>query len=131
MRPLEPWCGLARRAVANTVASVRSNVELTHHVEHIIARKHGGTDDPSNLCVACERCNLFNGPNLSGIDHDTGEVHTLFHPRRQSWPEHFAIHGSRIEGLTPIGRATVEVLSMNAGQRMQLRAALMAAGQYP
>jgi len=23
------------------------------HVEHIIAKQHGGSDDPDNLCLAC------------------------------------------------------------------------------
>ncbi|HJZ54227.1 MAG TPA: HNH endonuclease, partial [Gemmataceae bacterium] len=39
----------------------QDHVELTHHIEHIVAQKHGGADDPSNLCLACERCNLFKG----------------------------------------------------------------------
>jgi hypothetical protein len=25
----------------------------TFHIEHIIPRKHGGNDDPSNLALAC------------------------------------------------------------------------------
>ena len=27
--------------------------ELSFHVEHIIPRQHGGTDDPENLALAC------------------------------------------------------------------------------
>ncbi len=33
------------------------------HVEHIAAKQHGGTDDPSNLALACIHCNLHKGPN--------------------------------------------------------------------
>lgn len=106
-------------------------IELPHHVEHITARKHGGSDDASNLCLACERCNLFKGPNLSGIDPESGEAVRLFNPREQSWAEHFELHGPHIAGLTPCGRATVRVLSMNTGQRLQLRAALLARNLYP
>jgi hypothetical protein len=109
----------------------QEHVELTHHVEHIIAKKHGGSDNDSNLCLSCERCNLFKGPNLSGVDQESGQVCILFHPRNDSWPDHFAIRGPLIVGLTPVGRATVNVLSMNAGQRLQLRAALLAAGLFP
>ena len=47
-------------------------VDVPFHVEHIIARRHGGSDDPSNLCLACDRCNLHKGPNLNSIDPDTG-----------------------------------------------------------
>jgi hypothetical protein len=109
----------------------QDHAELTHHIEHIIARKHGGSDDPSNLCVACERCNLFKGSDLSGIDPQTGRLEPLFHPRAQAWAEHFELHGPLVVGLTPTGRTTVRVLSMNAGQRLQLRAALIAHGVYP
>lgn len=108
----------------------QDHVELTHHIEHIVARKHGGPDDPSNLCVACERCNVFKGSDLTGIDPATGQVERLFNPRTQTWAEHFELRGPLIAGLTPTGRATVRVLSMNAGQRLQLRAALIAHGLY-
>ena len=109
----------------------QDHVELRHHIEHIVARKHGGLDDPSNLCVACARCNLFKGSDLTGIDPLTGQVERLFHPRVQEWADHFELRGPLITGLTPTGRATVRVLSMNAGQRLQLRAALIAHGHFP
>ncbi|MCC6362714.1 MAG: HNH endonuclease [Bryobacterales bacterium] len=47
---------------------------MTHHVEHVVPRQHGGTDEISNLALACHRCNLQNGLNLTGIDPVTGEV---------------------------------------------------------
>ena len=28
---------------------------LTHHVEHIVARQHHGSDDPANPALACNR----------------------------------------------------------------------------
>lgn len=105
--------------------------ELTHHIEHIVSKKHGGSDDDSNLCIACERCNLFKGTDLTGIDPESGRIERLFHPREQVWAEHFALEGAFIVGLTPCGRVTVRVLSMNAGQRLQLRSALVARGRYP
>ena len=46
-------------------------VDIPFHVEHIIAKQHGGEDDPSNLCLACDRCNLYKGPNLSSVDPET------------------------------------------------------------
>src|SRR4051794_35077469 len=52
--------------------------ELSHHVEHIVAKQHGGGDDSDNLALACHRCNLRKGPNLSGIDPQTGQVTRLF-----------------------------------------------------
>src|SRR3972149_2352456 len=77
------------------------------HVEHIIALKHGGSDDLGNLAYACQQCNLHKGSNLSGIDPGTGAAVELFHPRRDSWPDHFTLDGLRFVGLTPAGRATI------------------------
>jgi hypothetical protein len=71
--------------------------ERQHYIEHIVARQHGGSDDRDNLALACDRCNLHKGPNLTGIDPVTGEVVPLFHPRRDQWAEHFRFEGVRIE----------------------------------
>jgi hypothetical protein len=32
--------------------------DLTHHVEHIVAKQHGGSDNPENLALACHRFEL-------------------------------------------------------------------------
>jgi hypothetical protein len=100
-----------------------------HHIEHVIARQHGGSDDIDNLALACHRCNLHKGPNLSGVDPLTGRVEILFRPRRDQWPEHFALRGPHIEGLTPTGRATVEVLVLNDARRLELRQQLLELGE--
>jgi hypothetical protein len=98
----------------------------TFHVEHVIASQHGGSDDPHNLALACDRCNAFKGPNLTAIDPDSHAVVRLFNPRTDSWPDHFRQSqlGFQIIGQTPIGRATVRLLNMNAPRRVQLRESL-------
>jgi len=98
------------------------------HVEHIMPRVHGGGDDSSNLALACDRCNLHKGTNLTGIDPESGAVALLYNPRTQAWREHFHLQGATIIGLTPTGRATVRTLNMNAPRRVQLRAQLAAIG---
>lgn len=50
------------------------------HVEHIIPKKHGGTDELENLALACIDCNLRKGSNLTGIDPLTGQTVSLFIP---------------------------------------------------
>lgn len=75
-----------------------------YHVEHSVARQHGGTDDPSNLALACHHCNLVKGPNLTSIGPDTGLVTPIFHPQRQRWEEHFRFEGERVLGTTAVGR---------------------------
>lgn len=99
---------------------------LAHHIEHIVAKQHGGSDDMDNLALACHRCNLCKGPNLTGLDRESGQIVPLFHPRRDRWAEHFAWRGPRIEGLTAMGRATVLVLGMNDARRLDLRTELLA-----
>ena len=103
--------------------------EFLHHTEHVIARQHGGSDDVDNLALACHRCNLHKGPNLSGVDPVTGVVEILFHPRRDQWPEHFVFREAYLEGLTPTGRVTVEVLALNDARRIELRQELLTLGE--
>ena len=94
---------------------------LTFHVEHIIARQHGGLTEADNLALACNLCNAFKGPNLTSIDPETGEIIALFHPRSDSWQDHFTFRAGEVVGLTPAGRATVELLNMNDSDRVDLR----------
>ena len=96
----------------------------TFHVEHIVAVKHGGTDELENLAYACQHCNLHKGTNLSGIDPATGAVVELFHPRRDDWVQHFSLNGPFYFGLSPIGRATIRVLAMNDPERVRIRSML-------
>jgi HNH endonuclease len=103
---------------------------VTFHIEHVLPRKHGGSDDPSNLALACERCNAFKGTDLSGIDPDTGQVERLFDPRTQVWSDHFELRGALILGRTSTGRATVAVLGMNEDRRVLLRAEILTLGEF-
>ena len=91
------------------------------HIEHIIAKQHGGTSDLSNLALACGRCNLYKGPNLTGIDAQSGNITLLFHPRRDNWNTHFALTSGAVTGLTEMGRATTRLLAMNAPDRIAIR----------
>ena len=94
------------------------------HVEHIIPKVHGGTDDVENLALACIDCNLHKGTNLTGLDPQTGELTQLFHPRRQHWDEHFELHEGYLVGKTATGRTTIRVLDMNSDDQVALRSSL-------
>ena len=97
---------------------------LRFHLEHVVARSHGGATSLENLAWACQRCNERKGPNLTGVDPDTLAVVRLFHPREDRWAEHFEVADWKIRGLTDRGRATVWLLEMNADERVRWRAAL-------
>ena len=95
---------------------------LSFHVEHIIPRQHGGATLEGNLALSCPHCNLHKGPNLTGMDPDTGEVTRLFHPRLDTWNEHFRLDSGQVIGLTAVGRTTVWLLKMNEDEQVALRA---------
>jgi hypothetical protein len=100
------------------------------HLEHIVAKQHGGEDDLDNLAWACSRCNFRKGTNLTSIDPSTAAIVDLFHPRRHVWREHFTVRDARIMGVTPLGRATAKLLDMNAQHRVQLRRELVRQGRF-
>ena len=103
---------------------------LRFHIEHIVARQHGGTDIPENLALACPECNFHKGTNLSSIDPDTGKPASLFNPRKDLWEEHFVYDGANIRGKTAIGRTTAWLLDMNSAERLRLRTMLQRLGLF-
>ena len=103
---------------------------LPHQVDHIIGRQHRGSDDASNLCLCCIRCNLKKGPNIASIDLETNLIVPLFNPRQHAWREHFsAASDGSIHGVTAEGRATVQLLEMNDEDRIRLRVLLRRRGK--
>src|SRR4051812_20614771 len=62
-----------------------------HEIDHVIAEKHGGSTELSNLAYACFQCNRYKGTDIASLDPQTGEVTRLFNPRTQEWADHFAL----------------------------------------
>ena len=123
----EPGClsATGQEIAASTASFARSIARCRTRLNTFVARQHGGNDDIGNLALACHRCNLHKGPNLSGIDPVTGHVEVLFHPRRDQWADHFVCRGAYIQGLTASGRTTVAVLALNDARRVELREELL------
>lgn len=103
------------------------------HVEHIIPRARGGESQESNLWLSCAWCNSFKGTQIEAIDPATGTKIALFNPRSQRWFQHFDWDsgGTRIIGLTPTGRATVEALRLNNPYIVPARRLWVLAGWHP
>lgn len=93
----------------------------SHWVDHVVAEKHGGATDESNLALSCAPCNQRKGTDLTSIDPDGGAIVPLFDPRRDRWEQHFRLDGARIEPLTAVGRVTVRLLQLNAAERLKER----------
>lgn len=103
------------------------------HVDHVIARKHGGATHADNLALACALCNLRKGEGIASIVPETGDLVRLFNPRRDRWSDHFRLDldGITIGSLTPIGEATCRILGLNDSTRLLERHVLREVGRYP
>jgi HNH endonuclease len=84
-------------------------------IDHIMPQSLGGSDNPDNLALACQRCNGYRYNFTTGIDPDTAQMLPLFNPRQQKWYKHFiwSADGLKIIGITSVGRATCNRLDLN------------------
>jgi len=119
------WCAYCHTTEANTGHPMT--------VDHIIPQAQGGLTTFDNLCFACRRCNEFKGSATTACDPLTNEIVPLFHPRTQAWSEHFAwdASGTRVIGLTAIGRATVVALNANNEVIVDARRRWVSVGWHP
>ena len=99
-------------------------------LDHIRAQKHSGLTSPANLAWSCLPCNTYKGPNVAGYDPESNSLQPLFNPRKDVWSEHFAWKGSKLVGLTPVGRTTIDVLRINQPERVEHRRLLIAGGLF-
>ena len=108
----------------------QEDAETTHHIEHIVAKQHLGSDDLSNLALACIHCNSHKGPNLTGLDPESGGIVPLFNPRLHFWADHFTLRGAHRRGDSdrPDDRPCARD---ECAHRLNVRAELIAQGLYP
>jgi hypothetical protein len=106
---------------------------VTFEIDHIVPRLRRGKTSPGNLCLCCPSCNRHKAARTQAVDHTTGAETSLFHPRHDRWSEHFvwSNDGTRVLGLTPTGRATIDALKMNRPQMIELRRYWLANGNHP
>lgn len=102
-------------------------------IEHIIPTSLGGSNDESNLCLACRLCNLFKSDQIEAVDPSGAITVPLFNPRTQVWSEHlcWSKDGVFVIGLTSIRRATVEALQLNNGIAVNARRNWVMVGWHP
>lgn len=105
-------CDRARCCYCLT-SEANSGIPMTY--DHILPCSKGGTTTFENLCLACRTCNEYKSDSTEAEDPLTGETVPLFNPRTQKWIDHFtwSLDSTRVEGLTPTGRATIAALRMN------------------
>jgi len=102
-------------------------------LDHIVPESHGGSGGESNLCLACPNCNGHKADRLQASDPETAALVGLFHPRLDSWPDHFewVEAGAVIQGKSARGRATVDTLQMNHPDIVAARRLWVIAGWHP
>lgn len=102
-----------------------------HEPDHIIPTQHDGGTDEENLALARSRCNRNKGPNVGSFDPKTEKLTPFFHPRKQSWPDHFYLREAEIVPLTAEARVTIKILRLNDPDRIAERTQLLQLGVYP
>lgn len=103
---------------------------ISHHIDHIIPLKHNGSSDIENLAYACFACNLQKGSDIAAFDPLSGIMTRLFHPRLDSWAEHFQLIDGHLVGTTALGRATAQLLQFNEPSRVRQRLLLLSVDEY-
>ncbi|MEA3339906.1 MAG: HNH endonuclease signature motif containing protein [Chloroflexota bacterium] len=103
------------------------------HVEHIIPLAAGGSSKRENLWLSCALCNSYKGSRTHAPDPVTSKITSLFNPRTQIWPEHFAwsLDVTHVIGRTACGRATVEALRLNNAFIVTARRYWTSVGWHP
>jgi hypothetical protein len=104
---------------------------IAFEIDHIVAKKHGELTEDSNLCLACFYCNSYKGPNVAGVTAETRKVVRLFHPRHDTWDDHFEWRGVELRAKTEIGSVTIAVLNINHADCLAMREAFREEGSFP
>lgn len=102
-------------------------------VEHVIPTSQEGTNEDSNLALACRSCNVFKRDYVVELDIVTNQLVSLFHPRNDNWETHFFVDAESgvILGLSPTGRVTIVRLRMNSSRQVTARLAWSRLGLFP
>ena len=103
------------------------------HYEHIIALALNAPTELGNIARSCGICNNNKRDKIEHIDPLTQEIVRLFHPRQDVWTDHFQRSNDDlyIVGITPIGRATIDLLKLNRTNALNLRKLLKLGGLHP
>lgn len=130
------WAALRRevytraKGICEYCQTAEANTGQIMEIEHIVPNGGDGLD---NLCLACGNCNRSKASATFALDPLTSESVPLFNPRTQVWVEHFQWSANKtfVEGISPIGRATVGRLRMNNTRVVLARARWRIAGFHP
>lgn len=101
----EVWSGKCLHCNARLLIGLDGEPISRATIEHILPKNHGGTDDLSNLGIACSRCN-----SEKGVRHDHKQkndarlqeiIAKLTEKRRARWREREPVSAVVAEALPP------------------------------
>lgn len=107
-----------------------SRYPLPFHIDHVIARQHGGATSTENLALASLHCNRHKGPNIAGSH--------LRMAKSSAYSIRALISGATtLNGTAPfcrqkssVGLVTIQVLAINAADFVAVRWALIQEGEF-
>jgi 5-methylcytosine-specific restriction endonuclease McrA len=102
-------------------------------MEHTYPVSRGGLTTAENLALSCQTCNNCKYTKTTALDSITNTIVPLFNPRKMQWNDHFTWtpDTTKMVGLTPIGRATIELLDTNRDSVVNMRRVLALMGYHP
>lgn len=102
-------------------------------IDHIQPISRGGKTIADNLALSCQTCNNYKYTKTTCLDPATNKLVPLFHPRQMNWEEHFTWNedATQMLGITPIGRATIELLQTNRDGVTNMRRVLTTINEHP
>ena len=102
-------------------------------VEHVVPRSRGGSDNADCLALSRRSCNHYKTDHITAYDAESELEVPLFHPRQDAWLDHFDVdpQTGEINGLTPVGRATVNLLQFNSPGQLAAREKWIRLGLFP
>ena len=92
-------------------------------LDHILPESLGGPTSLANLALCCYGCQFQKLAFTLAVDPASQTTASLFNPRRQRWSRNFrwSEDGLQLEGLTRVGRATIERLALNNDRQIEAR----------
>ena len=90
--------------------------DVNFEFDHIWPASRGGLTVVSNLAISCKRCNENKRNHVEWIDPVTGSTYPIFNPRMMHWKDHFRQARNEVIGVSPIGRASANILFHSSPQ---------------
>lgn len=102
-------------------------------MDHIRPVSRNGKTTAENLALSCQTCNNYKYTKTEALDPVTDQIVPLFHPRKMNWDKNFTWNAdaTKMLGITPTGRATIDLLQTNRDGVVNMRRVLTIMNEHP